>query len=489
MSQCAGGCGFYATAGSIYCSKHFNELATPEEKAAKQRQADEDKAEIANAKAAFDAALTGPIEQACEALLAVKHRPGFREVWVEEEITLAFRKGKVDRMLHLAECEEMTYKKVSGSSEEVLSPLLMTIHRMICGKANPSNPGFTALFNHALVNEQTVDLRMVNEVIYKHHGLDMLQKVLSKAKVTKAMLDSVRYSCKAPANVATPEKQALVKLVEDTFKAQQAEAKRKRDEQQQEGEGGSKRARSEGAEEAKEKPEELVCRFITTSHLGFEERTSLDVWTCGAYGKGCQHILSAEDAATATGTSAGDVIDHRTHDAAAWGEQYRLCKAVTDSARVWQPEHLKSHEPWVCFFVTKEELRKRYIVSTSEVKMAFPPFAKLPLRVRKSKNGPPYELVAKAFKDSAGAFFHSRWYSGFDGDKVDEEILAKLTATTDAFKAAVLPKTAMQFTTYAREVDWFSDIIFLVGKARHLDGALVVLVYADSEEEHRDRGS
>jgi hypothetical protein len=104
-------CGFFATPGSIYCSKHFNQFATPEEKAERQRKLDEEKQEVENAKAAFENALAGPVEAARDSLIVVKNRPGFRVGWIRDEIMKSARtKGDVNavqRIINLSQYEEI----------------------------------------------------------------------------------------------------------------------------------------------------------------------------------------------------------------------------------------------------------------------------------------------------------------------------------------------------------------------------------------------
>ncbi len=371
------------------------------------------------------------------------------------------------------------------------------LHQFVLGVVDPENPGFLMALNHPLVTPETMDFKIMEDAIYRHRSKHMVEKLVRKGKVTKQLVDSARYSCKKPANVPTPEGLAIIKLIEDLFKEQQAALKRGSGDVS-EG-GAAKKTRFEV-----EAPTE--CKF--THKVCFDGSTdgphSFDMWTCGTYPLHCHHThvpnaASSSATAAAEGTksaaTAPTVIDHSQHIVAQWQTQHLLCQAVATSALEWVPDHEKKkdeshHFVWNCFFFTKEQLEAGGVADdTTGVADKFSSLVRIPIKKPRSKEHHDMELVTKAFKNTAKVFFHKRWYSGFNGNENDEEILGHLQATTDAFKTAIKPNTAVQITVYSPDAELYSMNIFLVGEAKHVEGGLVVFLYSDSEQDHCYFGS
>lgn len=432
MAQCAAGCGFYATDGSVYCSKHLKEQAP----------------DVQEAKEAYINALRGPTANAQQALLAVCLMPGFRPYWVMETIDAALADtSKAGQVLCLAECPAMD-QHVLGKRNAAAA----LFESMVLKDVKADDAGFVEVFNsrHAVVDQNIMEV-----AIFKRHAhiRDMVAKLLTKATVTKRMVEAARYSCKRPANIPTPAKQEVVRMVEEAFK----------------------RARAAPSAEDDLPPskcacaEVLACRFIAevvleaADGMGCAEAA---VWTCGAYERG-----------------AVAVVDHSAHDAAVWGDQHRACDAVTASAEAWQPAVSRDRgQRFLCFFVSADQLLSRGVTADTVDGMVSE-LVQLPLRKSRSTEVDG-EVVTKACRNTAKTFFHSRWHTGFNGDEVDQGISDQLQRTTAAFKAAVRTNTAVQCCFYSKAAEQFSCDILLAGAARHMEGGLVLLAYRDDEQDH-----
>jgi hypothetical protein len=218
MSQCQapGGCSFFAPVGGRYCSSHFRQFATETEKAELQASEDRRKQEIENAERAWNAALDGPIEAAKDALVAVKNMPGFYESWIGTEIRKPITTN-FHRILNLAESDAFHYQ------DRLIIPAV--ILSLIMKHIDPHDPLFQQLLQHRTITAETIDFEMMEEAIYRHGNIEMVEKLIDIGKVTKRLVDTARYSCKRPANVPTPKKLAVVKLIEERYKAQQQQAK------------------------------------------------------------------------------------------------------------------------------------------------------------------------------------------------------------------------------------------------------------------------
>lgn len=531
MPQCtAPGCSFFAPEGGVYCSKHFNELATPEEKAEQQRRLTEGKQQVEDARRAFDAVLAGPVEAAKAAWPSVCAMPGFRASWVSDEIQRCARVGQSNQQT-LWRLEEGDYvledKQVfeykgfrpllaylqaivyqSGSLGSATSPLLDVVlsHRSMTpwsAEANPNGSIPADILSDALYG------------LYRAQGpnvkLAIIQRLLPFVKIDKDLIDKARFTCKKPANAPTPEKLAIVKLIEDTAKERRAA---KSDEQRAQEEAAQAAARAAEAAALDAALADTSCRFVAQVTIdGIPQR--LDVWTCGAYSTRCRHLNAAASGDVAAAGAAEDavVVDHAVHAACPQIQNLRRrCVRATFSAQRWQPQHQTqkaAHDRWLCFPIHREALLTQFGVAAEQLATLSPADVvsvigdgvpvRTPAQRKRSRPtgraGPPagYNLnddtvlVKKLWApDAAPIWFHPRWYSGFgdeadaevpdnavhdgrlDGSTgVDAELAAQCRATTTAFQAALPPGTAgTQLNAYHIGMDVYSPTLLLVGPAR-----------------------
>jgi len=437
---------------------HFRQLATPEQHAERQRQLNEGINERETAKLEFQAALSGPIDEAKDKLTTVFGRPGFRQEWVDDELSAALTKKDISRVAKLSTCPLM---KHNGRI-----PLVELIHRMILKRIDPTESIVQQALDNPLVTEDSLETNILTDTMYKHEDIRMVEMVMRKGKVTKEVLHAAKFLCKAPENVATPERLAILRLVEMVFKEQT--------------ESHKKRALPSNDDSTKEKEnkrtridEPLKCQMLRTIFLDETERAGsgkYEIWTCGAY-------LIKE----------GVTHDHRDHDPQVWGDQFRACDLVTEKIQSWE-DRPDGMDFGGCFFFTKKVLRIYNANQNTPVEQVSA-MMDIPFEHGETKDSAGLGIIVEAKDDQSKVFFNKRICGGFEGNKVDPEIFKALEEITEAFKAAVRPGTTKQIIMYDSDSERYVHTIFLVGEAAKLDGGLVMLVYADYGQEHLYHGT
>eukprot|EP01033_Poteriospumella_lacustris_P011325 gene11325-8051_t len=519
MPQCtAPGCSFFAPEGGVYCSKHFNELATPQEKAEQQRRLTEGKQQVEDARRAFDTVLAGPVEAAKAAWSAVCAMPGFRASWVSDEITRCARTGQTNQLaLWCLEEGDYVLDGKQVFEHKGLRPLLAYLQAIVCQWGNldsATSPRLDVVLSHrsmvpwsAEANPNgSIPATILGDALYglyhvngPNAKLAVVQRLLPFVKIDKDLIDKARFTCKKPANVPTPEKLAIVKLIEDAAKERRA------------GKSDAQRAQEEAAQAAALAAEaaaldaalaDASCRFVAQVAIdGIPQR--LDVWTCGAYATRCRHVNAAaspDDTAAAAPADDAVVVDHEAHATCPQIQSLRRrCVRATLSAQRWQPQHqtqqAAAYGRWRCFPVHREALLTQFGVAAEQLATMTPADVvsaigdgvpvRTPAQRKRSRPDDEMVLVKKLWApDGDAIWFHPRWYSGFgdaadaeaadDDDErldgstgVDAELAARCTATTKAFQATLQRGTAgTQLNAYHIGMDVYSPTLLLVGAAR-----------------------
>lgn len=497
-SKCATGCGFYPLPGLIYCSKHFNELATPQEKAERQRALDEEKNKVESAQQTFQAILNGPIESAAEGWRRFLAMPGFRVTWVPDEISACSLKGRegFQKILRLEEGQDREGETIF--QYKGLRPLMAYLkgilefgsdfdhnrRRITVSATDPlldnilDHPSLAAISDED--REGKIPFEVINTVLYRYNGnlMEMVERLLPYVKIDKQLLDAAKFTCKRPANVPTPEKLAVVKLIEGTFKERKVRGRAEADE------NTTKRQRSS---------------FDFTQDCCFLRNFTVDgtscnwaVWSCGAYPLTCTHVtadtssaLASASASAVSDTPDSNVVDHRGHTS----EKASLCAEVAATVSDWQPAGSAQSVdyPTLCFPISRSSLIQNFGLTVDFLESAssasiISAIVGLPLPTKgRRKNTEQLSLVTKDYSSNDAIFFHKRWYSGYESDEddhaedgddeevrgADAEVAGQMTTTTKAFKTLLADgEGATQVTLYSSVGDMYSPQIFLVGHAK-----------------------
>ena len=539
--SCAAGCGFFSLPDSVYCSKHFNELATPEEKAERQRKLDGEKKSLEDAKNVFNSILEGPIEEASIEWVELMAMPGFRDSWVASEISECIRRfdrlAAYQRILRLEEGNDEKVFQYQG-----LRPVFAYLNGIIGGRGaelSAKEQLLNQILSHRCLcpvdsteeeREGLLPVEVMNTALYRcfasKQWIEVIRRLLPLCTIDKKLLDAAKFTCKRPANIPTPEKLAIVKLIETTFKERQARDREK--DRDTAGDSAGKRARTE-AESERELHTGCAggCRFIQT--VGFDcTDTKLNVWNCGAYPVTCRHDPSPSVAVSTTeGEPEGTtVVDHTAHPATTEVETLSsLCAAVTNSLTPWLPT--SDEYASLCFTLSAETLRTHCGLTPEALSPAevIGRLTALPVgKSKKAKGGGRHGVVflTKAVPVE-GVYFHPRWYGGDDDEPAglgvsdaDAEVKAQLETTSAAFRAAMAEGAApTQMCMYHPEADMWGPIVMLVAPAKNdtatgdssastapkgrgkkskasintAANGIIVLLYATNEQTHIEHGS
>lgn len=450
MSKCAAGCGFYAKEGSIYCSKHFNELASPEEKAQVLQQLELERAEEKRAKDLFDRAINGPEVAAKDLLQQCLQSPKFKQNWIYETIVAAQNLFPlaIQRVINLSTCEGIQY--------ENRMPILALLDTLLNKKVDPTNPLVVQLVNHPLVTPDKLDLKLLNNAIYRHGNIHMIELLLTKAIVTKELVESARYSCKRPANVPTPEKLEIVKLIETKYQEQHPDIT----------------INLPPLPPISDPNEDIPVQIIPHNFVFLEEsenpliESGVDIWTCGVYPKGIEGTPSPNNG---------------------WKDQYRYCLRIHQLYQSYK-------STGSCFYLTKENLLTFGISENilTNTLNTFAALLQLPvLTNRKMKNKHSYSITTKTYDNTKKYFFPSRMYAGYSGNEEEEdpEKANLFQNLTQAFKEAIDCDYVIQCNVYCSDADQYSPNIYLIGKTKFVEDGLVILRYEEMEQDHIYYGS
>lgn len=215
MATCqADGCYFFAPEGRRYCSSHFKVLASEEEKANAEAEANKRNLEIKQAEDAWEAAVTGPISEANEALKAVLVMPGYKESFPLAEIEKVLKTRDLSRVLRMSECQDIKFGE--------RSTLPAVLFRLLSRNHTFDEPIFDEILQHPTVNADTLDFEIMQSEIYSTwRDIRLLEKILRRGRITQKLIKSAEYSVKRPHNSPSPRQNEIIKLVKNMFKEQQ----------------------------------------------------------------------------------------------------------------------------------------------------------------------------------------------------------------------------------------------------------------------------
>lgn len=530
-------CGFHCFESTAYCSLHFFEFASPEEKAERAAKISAKEQARLQALSDFQRAAAGALHPDDPAENTAALQRIFAEQRLDDNVYFESMKNAIT---------SKSLKPIAGliAADGLRINTRIPVVELLCTlfgslryntwntQAADGGLDYVDFVNQILarddVNAETIDFATVESAIYCRAASTFVPLLLPKIKLTQKILDSARYLCKRPANVPTPERLAIVDLLERKFK-EDAKARREELKRIREAEAAanpvpaapqgaepeeprrSKRARGdpvlaelatatatatamatatttatnaeqpagdeeEEAEEPAAAPREFKCEKLgpaLSCFIGWppEEIPKLEVWTCGAFRRGTDEAI------------------HAHHNAAEWSPLFVQCEKLTNQLKGWRPEHDGSEEPWQGFYLTREALASFGVPEGATVREAMSKVLNLPIENGTEGNSHNYYLAARDMGDSRKTFFHNRWYYGFRGNQVDTKKLAKTKTATNYFKAMIVKNTGVQFVVHHPHTCTYGWGLLVAGEAKKLPGAIALMSYTDCEQDHYHHGS